>query len=240
MAKLDITILTLFPEMFKGPFDYSMVKRASDKKNISIKIVNIRDYGLGAHKMVDDTPYGGGTGMILRVDVLHKAIKSVQRKNIKEKVILMSAQGTTFTQKNAISFSKLDHLIIVCGHYEGFDERVKTYIDQEISLGDFITTGGEIPAMLITDAVVRLVDTVLKEGVTNHESFSLTENNKTLLEYPHFTRPDVYEHMEVPEILRSGNHKRIDAWRMEKARQQTRLRRPDLLRGDTTTGQETK
>ncbi len=219
--------------MFAGPFDYSIIKRAAEKKFVDIHIVNIRDFGVGKHKVVDDTPYGGGLGMVMRVDVLHKAIISVKDKKLKsdEKAVLLSARGEQFKQEKAISFATLSHLILICGHYEGVDERIMKYIDQEISVGDFVTTGGEIPAMAITDAVTRLLTGVLKEGVTGHESFSLssTENSSKLLEYPHYTNPPQYDEQAVPDILLSGNHKKIMEWRLTKAKEKTKQVRPDLL-----------
>lgn len=220
---MKISILTLFPEMFAGPFDFSIIKKAKEKNLVDIKIINIRDFGIGKHKVVDDTPYGGGQGMILRVDVLANAIKSA-REGGKEKVILMSPRGKTFNQKKAIEFSKLNHLIILCGHYEGIDERVDDFVDESISIGDFVTTGGEIPAMLTTDAVVRLIKGVLKKGVTVSESFP------NLLEYPQYTKPEAFNNLKVPQILLSGNHKKIEEFRAKKSLEITLKIRPDLLR----------
>lgn len=224
---MKISILTLFPEMFKGPFDVSIIKRAKEKKLIDIEYINIRDFGIGKHKLVDDTPYGGGNGMLLRVDVLEKAIKNTRDKKLNkssEKVILLSAHGKTFNQKQAESFAKLKHLILICGHYEGFDERVKEYIDGEISVGDFILTGGEIPAMLITDSVVRLIKGVLKEGSSETESFS------PLLEYPQYTKPQIFKKNKVPDVLISGDHQKINKWREQKSLEITSKMRPDLLK----------
>ncbi len=231
---MRISILTLFPEMFIGPFDHSIIKRAKEKNLLEIEFINIRDFGIGKHKVIDDTPYGGGTGMIMRPDVLAKAITHTKvnffKKKIIQKVILLSASGQTFNQQKAKQLSKLDHLILICGHYEGIDERIKKYIDEEISIGDFILTGGEIPSMLIADSVARLITGTLKEDATASESFSLKGNaNETYLEYPHYTKPPVFEDMPVPEILLSGNHKKIHDWRMEKARVKTLKLRPDLL-----------
>lgn len=224
---MKISILTLFPEMFSGPFDHSIVKKAKEKKLVEINYINIREFGIGTHKMVDDKPYGGGLGMIIRVDVLDKAIKSVKDDMMgkkSQKVILLGAHGKTFNQKIAKSLSKLKHLILVCGHYEGVDERVKKFIDLEISIGDFIVTGGEIPAMLIVDAVVRLKKGVLKKGVTEIESFS------PYLEYPQYTRPKIYKNMCVPEVLTSGNHLEILKWRNNASIKNTKKLRPDILR----------
>lgn len=213
--------------MFEGPFNYSVLKRAIDNKLLSINFVNIRDFGLGKHKEVDDTTYGGGNGMVLKVDVLDKAIESAKDKKLKkneEKVILLSAHGESFNQKKAKSYSKLKNLIIVCGHYEGFDQRVKNFIDEEVSVGDFILTGGEIPAMLIADAVARLIKGVIKEDSSKIESFS------PYLEYPQYTKPQVYKNQKVPKILLSGDHKKIDNWREEQSLKITLKLRPDLIK----------
>jgi tRNA (guanine37-N1)-methyltransferase len=223
---MKISILTLFPEMFNGPFDHSIVKNAKEKNLVDVKFVNIRDFGIGKHKIVDDKPYGGGHGMILRVDVLEKAIAQTKEKHVndsEQKVVLLNPHGKTFNQKKAFEFVNLKHLILVCGHYEGIDERVKNFIDEELSIGDFIVTGGEIPAMLVIDAVTRLIKGVLKEGVTLSESFS------KLLEYPQYTRPDTYKNFRVPPILLSGDHGKIKSWRNEISRKTTSKLRPDLL-----------
>jgi len=228
---MKISILTLFPEMFSGPFGYSIIQRAQEKNLVELNFVNIRDFGTGKHKVVDDKPYGGGTGMIMKVDVLDTAIRSVregegERGNV-EKCVLLDARGNTFHQAQAKEFSRLDHLILICGHYEGIDERVRSLVDTTISIGDFIVTGGEIPAMLITDAVSRLVTGVLKEEATSYESFS-SFTNKTL-EYPQYTLPREYKGMTVPDVLISGNHKEIEKWKREQSRALTEKHRPDLL-----------
>lgn len=223
---MKISILTLFPEMFSGPFDYSIIKNALAKKLVDLNFVNIRDFGIGRHKVVDDKPYGGGHGMLLRVDVLEKAIAKTKNKNLnnaEQKVVLLSPHGRTFNQEKAQEFSDLRHLILICGHYEGVDERVRKFIDQELSIGDFITTGGEIPAMLVIDAVTRLTKGVLKEGVTSSESFS------KLLEYPQYTKPNTYKNLSVPPILLSGNHGEIKVWRDKISLKTTTRLRPDLL-----------
>lgn len=224
---MKISILTLFPEMFSGPFDHSMVKNAKQKKLVNINFVNIRKFGVGRHRAVDDKPYGGGHGMILRVDVLERAINETKDKNLRtgeQKIILLSPHGKTFNQKKAEQLAGLKHLILICGHYEGVDERVKNFIDEEISVGDFIVTGGEIPAMLITDAVTRLIRGVLKEGVTSAESFS------RFLEYPQYTKPNTHKGSCVPTILLSGDHKKIKSWRDKLSLATTSKLRPDLLR----------
>lgn len=213
--------------MFSGPFDHSIVKNAKEKKLVELNFVNIRDFGVGPHKVVDDKPYGGGHGMILRVDVLEKAIAQTKDKNLspdEQKVILLSPIGKTFNQKKALELAALKHLILVCGHYEGFDERIKKFIDEELSIGDFIVTGGEIPAMLVADAVTRLIRGVLKEGVTSAESFS------EFLEYPQYTKPNSYKGLPVPSILLSGNHGKIKMWRDKISLKTTSKLRPDLLR----------
>lgn len=231
---MKISILTLFPEMFEGPFDYSIIKNALVQNKVYIDFVNIRDFGIGRHRVVDDKPYGGGHGMILRVDVLEKAISQTIDKNPElvegQKVVLLSPQGKTFSQKKAQELSMLSHLILVCGRYEGIDERSKKFIDEELSIGDFIVTGGEIPAMLVADAVVRLINGVLKEGVTTTESFSLPAGRKNpLLEYPQYTKPNIYKNLSVPPILLSGDHKKIKEWRDKASLIATTKLRPDLL-----------
>lgn len=227
---MKISIITLFPQMFSGPFDYSIIKRALVKNLAEINFVDLRDFGIGRHKSVDDKPFGGGVGMILRVDTVNNAIdKTLDPKLKKEeqKIVLLSAGAASFNQEKAEEYSKLLHLIIICGHYEGIDARIKEYIDEEISIGDFILTGGEIPAMAITDSVLRLVKGVLKENVTDLESFS---GQDRYLEYPQYTRPSIYNKKKVPEILLSGNHQKIGEWRKDKSIIHTRKVRPDLLK----------
>lgn len=231
---MKISIITLFPEMFVGPISESIIKRGISKGALDINIVQLRDFGVGKHKMVDDTPYGGGTGMLLKVDVLDSAIEAVKNPELnkeKQQVMLLDPRGETFQQATAQAFSTLQHLILICGHYEGYDERIRNFVDETISIGDFITTGGEIPAMLITDAVGRLVSGVLKEDATAHESFSIAhEEAGKLLEYPQYTMPSEYKGMKVPDVLLSGNHKEIAKWRKEEAHQLTQKHRPDLLK----------
>jgi len=214
--------------MFQGPFNYSIIKRARDSGIAVIKFINIRDFGIGKHKVVDDKPFGGGTGMILRVDVLKRAIEKTKDMSGQkgQKVILLTPTGIPFNQKIARNLSKLDHLILVCGHYEGVDKRIEKFVDEKISVGDFITTGGEIPAMLITDAVVRLTKGTLKESAVNKESFS------PHLEYPQYTKPRRYNNLRVPKILLSGDHKKIDKWQNTQSIKNTIKSRPDLLKKD--------
>lgn len=225
---MKISIITLFPEVFDPILNSSILKRAQNKNKISFEIINLRDFGEGRHKIVDDRPYGGGAGMIFRVDILTKALKFITKHSaaVQHYAILTSASGKPYKQSKAKEFSKINHLIIVCGHYEGVDQRfIDKYIDEEISIGDYVLTGGEIPAMTIIDSITRLIPGVLKkpEAVEN-ESF--TEN---LLEGPQYTRPEVFEGEKVPEVLLSGNHAKIAKWRSEKSLQKTKKIRPDLL-----------
>lgn len=222
---MKIDILTLFPNMFKGPFDESIVKRAIDKKKINIKIHNLRKWTKDKHKTIDDRPYGGGIGMILMVEPIFKALKDLKTK--KTKTILLTPQGKVFNQKKAFKLSKEKHLILICGHYEGIDERVrKQLIDEEISIGNYILTGGELPAMVVIDAISRLIPGVLqKQEAIKNESF----NKKNLLEYPQYTRPAKFKKWKVPEVLLSGDHKKIKKWREKQALIKTKKRRPDLI-----------
>lgn len=224
---MKITILTLFPDMFSGFLTQSILGRAQKNGLLNIETVNLRDWGVGKHKQVDDTPYGGGAGMVLKVDVVAKAIQSLKSENPKAKVILMTPQGQPFSQKLAqdLASSKKD-LILICGHYEGFDERIRNYVDEEISIGDYVLTGGELAAAVVADAVVRLLPGTLgKDESSIDESFS-----QNLLEYPHYTRPEEYEGEKVPEILLSGNHAEISRWREKESLERTKKRRPDLLK----------
>lgn len=256
---MKIDILTLFPEMFKGPFDESIIKRAQEKGLVKINIHNLRKWAKDKHKTVDDRPYGGGTGMILMVEPIYNALKDLCRQkekfktsqntamavNCEEKVILLTPQGKVLNQKMARRFSKLDHLILICGHYEGVDERVREYlVDEEVSIGDYILTGGELPAMVLVDAVTRLIPGVLKkEEAIQFESFSKLKiafrrnpakqaNSKieNLLEYPQYTRPSNFKGWKVPKILLSGNHKKIEEWRKKQALEKTKKQRPDLIK----------
>lgn len=231
---MKISILTLFPEMFQGPFDFSIIKNAKEKGLIAIELVNIRDFGLGRHKVVDDTPYGGGKGMVMRVDVLYEAIQHTRDKSLspaEEKVVLLDARGEVFKQATAVKYSTVKHLILLCGHYEGVDERIRQYIDETISIGDFILTGGEIPAMLVTDSVTRLISGVLTDEATALESFSNDEiSGEQHLEYPQYTRPQEFHEHIVPQVLLSGNHAAIAAWRKNMAEEITKTYRPDLIK----------
>ena len=224
---MKISIITLFPAMFKGPFDESIVKRAIDKSLVEIEIHDLRRWGEGKRRVVDDRPYGGGVGMILKPDVIQRAVEDIKKQNKakRAKVVLLDAGGERFTQKKAEQLSKVDHLILIAGHYEGVDFRVhETVADEVISIGDYVLTGGEIPAMAVTDSIIRLIPKVLeKEQATRLESFS--ENT---LEYPQYTRPENFKGSKVPQVLLSGNHTEIEKFRKQKALEKTKKVRPDL------------
>jgi tRNA (guanine37-N1)-methyltransferase len=220
---MKIDILTLFPEMFCSPFSASMLGRARDKKLVEINTINIRDYAHDKHRQVDDYPYGGGAGMVMKADVLSRAIEDVRGKAAR--VVYMSPQGQPLTQTGVARLSREEHLLIVCGHYEGIDERVMSLVDEEISIGDYVLTGGEIPAMVLVDAVARLIPGVLGDCVSaQEESF-----HAGLLEYPHYTRPAVFNDQAVPGVLLSGHHENIRRWRKKMSLLRTLLKRPDLL-----------
>ncbi len=220
---MKFDVLTLFPEMFE-PLNKSIIGKAIEKDLININLVNIRDFSKNKHKKVDDTPYGGGAGMVIRPDVVYDAYQSVKTEGTK--VIYMSPQGKVLDQKKVVELSKEEHLILLCGHYEGIDQRVlDEIVDEEISIGDYVLTGGELPAMVLIDSVSRYVEGVISEESTNEESFS---NN--LLEYPQYTRPEVFNGTVVPDVLVSGHHENIRKWREEKSLEFTRKKRPDLLK----------
>lgn len=220
---MKIDILTLFPEMFDGFKNESIIKRAIESKKVEINTCNFRDFAKNKHKKVDDTPYGGGAGMVLMCQPIYDAVESL--KTDKSKVIMLSPQGKPYTQKKAYELSKEEHLIFICGHYEGFDERISSLCDEEISIGDYVLTGGELPSMVITDSVVRLLP-----GVIEEESHEIDSFNENLLDYPTYTKPRNYKGMKVPEVLLSGDHKKIDEWRKEQRLLVTKEKRPDLLR----------
>ena len=224
---MQFDVLTLFPEMF-NILNESIIGRAKEKGLINVNLINIRDFSKNKHKKVDDTPYGGGAGMVIQPDVVYDAYKSVitnNEKSEKARVIYMSPQGKKLDQQKVEGLSKQEHLILLCGHYEGIDQRVlDNIVDEEISIGDYVLTGGELPAMVLIDSVSRYVEGVLKDGSTTEESFS-----QGLLEYPQYTRPEVFEGQQVPEVLRSGNHQMIDKWRREQSLKRTLEKRPDLL-----------
>ncbi len=219
---MKFDILTLFPEMFET-LNQSIIGKAVEKQIININTINIRDFSKDKHKKVDDTPYGGGAGMVIRPDVVYDAYKSVEDKNAK--VIYLSPQGKTLTQEKVKMLSKEEHIILLCGHYEGIDQRVlEKIVDEEISIGDYVLTGGELPAMVLIDAVSRYVEGVISKESTEEESFS-----EGMLEYPQYTRPEIFLEEKVPEILLSGHHEKIKKWREEKSLEITRQKRPDLL-----------
>ena len=220
MIKIDI--LTLFPNMFDGVFSESIIKRALDEKKVEINLINFRDFTNDPHNKVDDTPYGGGAGMVLMAQPIFDCVKSIRTN--KTKVILLTPSGVPYKQKMAYDLAKEEHLIIICGHYEGFDERIKSICDMEISIGDYVLTGGEVPAMVITDSIVRLLPGVITDESHINDSF---HNN--LLDYPTYTKPRVFEGMEVPEVLLSGDHKKIEEYRYQESLRLTKERRPDLL-----------
>ena len=220
---MQFDVLTLFPEMFE-PIKQSILGKAIENEKIKLKLVNIRDFSKDKHKKVDDTPYGGGAGMVMKPDVVYDAYKSVYEENAK--VIYLSPQGKTLNQNKVEELSKEKHLILLCGHYEGIDQRViDKIVDEEISIGDYVLTGGEIPAMVLIDTVSRYIDGVLNQESIKEESFS-----QGLLEYPQYTRPEIFEGEKVPEILLSGHHENIEKWRQEQALKITKQKRPDLLK----------
>lgn len=220
---MKIDILTLFPEMF-SPLKESIIKRAVENKKVEINIINIRSFASPPHFKCDDEPFGGGAGMVMMCEPIFKAIESINTPD--SKIIYLSPRGKVFNQKMAQDYSKLNHIILLCGHYEGIDQRIIDYFHiEEISIGDYILTGGELPAMVLADSVIRLIPGVLSDGSTVEESFS---NN--LLEYNQYTRPAVYRDMAVPDILLSGNHKKIEEFRHNQSLEITQKNRPDLLK----------
>lgn len=219
---MKIDILTLFPDMYNGVFCESIVKRAIDLKKVEINIHNFRDFSKDPHHKVDDTPYGGGCGMVLTCQPIFDCVKSLKKEN--SKVILLTPDGEVYKQKKAYELVKEEHLILICGHYEGFDERIRSICDMEISIGDYVLTGGEYPSMVLVDSIVRLIPGVITEDSHLNESF-----NNNLLDYPTYTKPRVYEGMEVPDVLVSGDHKKIEIYRKEESIRRTKERRPDLL-----------
>lgn len=221
---MNITVLTLFPEMF-APLCESVIGRAVNGGKLNIKIVNIRDYAENKHFKCDDYPFGGGAGMVMMPQPIGSAIEAADPDHRAHR-IYMSPRGRVFTQKRAVELSRLGDLLILCGHYEGVDQRViDLYIDEELSVGDYVLTGGELPAMVVCDCVARYVEGVISGESLKDESFSAG-----LLEYPQYTRPAVYKGLSVPEVLLSGNHEKVDAWRREQSLEITRKNRPDLLK----------
>ena len=222
---MKIDILSLFPEMYNGPFTESILKRAQLENKVEINIHNFRDYSLDPHNNVDDTPYGGGSGMVLACQPIFDCINDLKKDD--SLVIMMTPSGKVYNQKMAYELSQKKHLIILCGHYEGFDERIRSICDMEISIGDYVLTGGELPSMILVDSIVRLLPGVIDSESSLNESF-----NNNLLDYPVYTKPRVYKGMEVPEILLSGDHAKINEYRYNEQIRKTKEIRPDLLKGD--------
>jgi tRNA (guanine37-N1)-methyltransferase len=224
MIKFDI--LSIFPEMFESPFNYSILKRAKEKELVEIRLHNIRDYAEDKHRMTDDAPYGGGGGMVMKVEPIDRALASIVTARGNALIVLLTPQGETFSQKIAEEMATYLQIVLICGRYEGVDERVRAHlVDREISIGDFVLTGGELSAMVLVDAVSRLVPGVLG----NYEAASFDSFSTGMLEYPHYTRPASYRNWSVPEVLISGNHREIEKWRRKESLLRTYLRRPDLL-----------
>ena len=221
---MKIDILTLFPNMFDGVFNESIIKKAIDTKKVEINLINFRDYTDDPHNKVDDTPYGGGAGMVLMCQPIFDCIDSIRTDD--SVVVMLTPDGVPYKQKLAYDLSKVKHLILICGHYEGFDDRIRSICDMEVSIGDYVLTGGEIPAMVLVDSIVRLIPGVIKEESHIEDSFG----DDYLLDYPTYTKPRVYRGMEVPEVLISGDHKKIDEFRRNESIKKTQLRRPDLLK----------
>ncbi|MFC1931837.1 tRNA (guanosine(37)-N1)-methyltransferase TrmD [Chloroflexota bacterium] len=229
---MRIDVLTLFPQMFEAPFSFGIFKRAIDNGLVSINLYNIRDFTHDKHHTADDSPYGGGPGMVLKPEPIFEAVEAIksevhaEERNDKTAIILLTPQGRLFSQPVALELSRCSHLILICGHYEGIDERIREHlVTDEVSIGDYVLTGGELPAMVVIDAVVRLLP-----GVLGSEESPLDESHTNgLLEYPQYTRPESHQGWSVPEVLLSGNHAQIATWRREQVIQRTLERRPDLL-----------
>ena len=220
-----IDILTLFPSMFEGFINESIIKRAIDKEKVQINIHNIRDYSPFSNKQVDDYQFGGGNGMVLMCEPIFNAIEAIKKAD--SIVIMLTPSGKVYKQSEAVKLKEYKHLILLCGHYEGFDERIKTIVDMEYSIGDYVLTGGELPAMVITDSIVRLIEGVITDGSLESESF--TDN---LLDYPVYTRPAVFRGMKVPDVLLSGHHENINKYRLEERKRVTKEKRNDLVKGE--------
>lgn len=219
---MKIDILTLFPNMFETIFKESIINRAIEENKVEINIHDFRTYSTDPHHKVDDTPYGGGNGMVLTCQPIFDCTEALKTSNTK--VILLTPDGAPYKQQTAYNLAKEDHIILVCGHYEGFDDRIRTICDLEISIGDYVLTGGELASMVVTDSVVRLLPGVIEEGSHINDSF-----NNNLLDYPTYTKPRVFRGLEVPEVLLSGDHKKIEEYRRQESLKKTREKRPDLL-----------
>jgi tRNA (guanine37-N1)-methyltransferase len=235
MIRFDI--LSVFPEMFVSPFQFSLLKKAQERGIIEIGLHNIRDHAFDKHRMTDDAPYGGGCGMVMKVDPIDRALAAVKREGVQSVVILLTPQGERFGQPMAAELASFSQIILICGHYEGVDERVRQYlVDREISIGDYVLTGGELSAMVVVDAVSRLIPGVLGNSEsTASESFAMG-----LLEYPQYTRPAEYKGWKVPDVLVSGHHREIDLWRTRESLRRTLTRRPDLLKDAGLSEEEKK
>lgn len=233
---MKIDLITLFPEMFSGPLNHSIMSRAIEKGVLEVEYTNFRKFGKGKHQHVDDTPYGGGAGMLLKPDPIFESVDHINQKHpdTKKRIILVDPAGKPFTQKVAEELSTEEHLVFVCGHYEGYDERIRSLVTDEISLGDYVLTGGELAAMVIMDATVRLIPGVLG----NQTSAEMDSHSSGLLEHPHYTRPPEYRGMTVPEVLMSGNHQRIEEWRQKESLRRTWKRRPDMLEHSSLSQQQ--
>lgn len=219
---MKIDILSLFPNMFNGVLNESIIKRAIEKKLVEINIIDFREYSTDPHHKVDDYQYGGGSGMVLMIEPIYNCLQKIKTED--SKILLMTPQGVKYNQKLAYSLKEEKHLIIICGHYEGFDERIRSLVDMEISIGDYVLTGGEIPSMVITDSITRLLSNVIKEESHINDSF-----NDNLLDYPVYTKPVDFMGMKVPDVLLSGHHENIKKWKQEQSLKRTKERRPDLL-----------
>ncbi len=228
---MKIDIITLFPNMFTGFINESIIGRAIKDNKVEINLINLRDFTKEKHGHVDDTPFGGGAGMVLMCQPVFDCIKSVRTPD--SLVIMMTPQGKQYSQGIAKELVLKDHLILLCGHYEGFDERIRSIVDMELSIGDYVLTGGEIPAMAITDSIVRLIDGVIEDDSHEYDSYS-----NWMLEHPQYTKPRNYEGMEVPEVLCNGNHKEIEKYKLKESLRRTYLRRPDLLENHELTKEE--
>ena len=235
---MKIDVLSLFPEMFEGVFGSSILKKAAEKQAVQYRVTNFRDYADNKHHTVDDYPYGGGAGMVLKPQPIFDAVEAlIDEATARPRIILLCPQGERYTQKKAEELAKEEHLLFICGHYEGYDERIReNLVTDEISIGDFVLTGGELGAMVVIDSVVRLLPGVLG----NEESPVLDSFSSGLLEHPHYTRPADFRGLKVPDALLSGNHKRIEEWRLKESLRRTWLRRPDLLESYTLSDTEKK
>ncbi len=220
---MNIHYLTLFPEMYDGVLNSSILKRAKDKGIVDYHLVDFRDYSEDKHNKVDDYPYGGGAGMVLKPEPIFNAMDALEVEN--PRVILLCPQGAPFNQKMAEDLSAEENIVFICGHYEGYDERIRTLVTDEVSIGDYVLTGGELASMTMTDAIVRLIPNV----ISNQESHEQDSFSTGMLEHPHYTRPREYHGMKVPEVLLSGDHKKIEEWRYNESLKRTKDRRPDLL-----------